>query len=95
MGMKEILERIKKLENKKPDPCMVTLIYRIDGKEIRKSMDIQEATQRVMEQASKVLFCGELTDNCIVGVEEEDGDGFLESLIDTEPIKNIDDIVEV
>ena len=94
MGMKDILDRIRKLEASRNTPERVTLIYLIAGEEKRRSMDMHEATRQVMEQAAALLFGGE-QGNRIIGVEGEEGDGFLESLIETEPIENIEDIVEV
>lgn len=94
MGMKDILDRIRKLEASRNTPGRVTLIYLIAGEEKRRSMDMHEATRQVMEQAAALLFGGEQGSR-IIGVEGEEGDGFLESLIETEPIENIEDIVEV
>lgn len=96
MGFQDIITRIKKLESQQKAPDMVTLIYMSDGTEKRRIMSLQDATMEIMEQSSKILF-GEVQDhfNRIIGVEYEDSDGFLEMLIDTEPIENLDDIVEV
>ena len=95
MGFKEILDRIKKLEERKEAPDKVTLIYRIGGEEKRKVMDIHDATRIVMDQASGVLFCGDMKDSRIIGIECDESDGFLEALIDTEPIEEIENVIEV
>ena len=95
MSMKEILNRIKKLEEQKNAPDMVTLVLLVDGKEERHAVKMHEATERIMEQSSKIFFGGECDENNrIIGVEYEESDGFLESLLDTEPVENIEEIVE-
>lgn len=94
MGLKEIQDRLKKLEARRESPEMVTLVYLIDGEEKRRSMGIHEATRQVMEQSTAALF-GDIPNDRIIGVECMESDGFLEALIDTEVIEDIDDIVEV
>ena len=89
---KEILRRLKKLEEHYNSPIFITVIYLVDGVEERKRMKMHEATELIMRQSDIAFFDGanyeaRMAHKRIIDVEYEDSDGFLEALIDIKPIE--------
>lgn len=83
MSLKEILSRIKKLEEQTTAEDMVVLICMEGGRECRRSLPMSEACMMALNQGTAHLFgSGELPKDRIIGVESGDDDGFIMALID-------------
>ena len=80
MAFKEILQRIKRLEERNNDDGIVVLICLENGREKRKSMSAYEAQMLVLKQSAAKTFGSDIQLE-IVGVESGDDDGFIESLL--------------
>lgn len=80
MAFKEILQRIKRLEERSNDDGTVVLICIENGKEKRKSMSAYEAQMLVLNQSAAKTFGSDIQLE-IVGVESGDDDGFIESML--------------
>lgn len=80
MAFKEILQRIKRLEEKNNDDEIVVLICLENGREKRKSMSAYEAQMLVLNQSAAKTFGSDIQLE-IVGVESGDDDGFIESML--------------
>ena len=80
MAFKEILQRIKRLEERSNDDGTVVLICIENGKEKRKSMSAYEAQMLVLNQSAAKTFGSDIQLE-IVGVEYGDDDGFIESML--------------
>lgn len=80
MAFKEILQRIKRLEEKNNDDGIVVLICLEKGREKRKSMSAYEAQMLVLKQSAAKTFGSDIQLE-IVGVESGDDDGFIESML--------------
>ncbi len=80
MAFKEILQRIKRLEEKNNDDGIVVLICLENGREKRKSMSAYEAQMLVLKQSAAKTFGSDIQLE-IVGVESGDDDGFIESML--------------
>ena len=95
MGFKDILNRIKKLEEGTSTTDTVTLICIEQGKECRKCVNTIEAANMVLQQETAKMFgTDNVLDYIITGVESGDEDGFIAALltsedIDPEEIKNM------
>ena len=95
VSLKEILNRIKKLEERTIEEDMVVLICMEGGKEYRKCVAVSQACMMALEQDAACLFgCGEVTQSRIIGVESGDDDGFIMAIlsgtgIDPEEVKKI------
>lgn len=82
-GYKEILNRLKKLEEHITAEDKVVLICLEDGKECRKSVGIHEACMMALKQDMARMFGGEDTSSYrIIGVESGDDDNFIGALIE-------------
>ena len=97
MSLKEILNRIKKLEDRATAEDMVTLICLEDGEERRKVLPSGEAAMMALRQGAAQMFKGGILDCKIVGVESGDDDGFIKALLSGEDIEpaEVRKIIEV
>ena len=83
MGIREILNRIKKLEERTVTEDRVTLICLENGKECRNNVGIHEACMMALKQDTVKLFgLSEEWPFKIIGVESGDDDGFIMGLLD-------------
>lgn len=82
MSLKEILNRIKKLEEQTTEEDKVVLICMENGREYRKCVPIHEAAMMALRQNTAYLFgVGEKEQDRIIGVESGDDDGFIMALL--------------
>ena len=93
MGLREIINRITKIENGLGSDEMVTLIVLENGVEYKRYVPIVDAAFMVLEQNTGF----KLEESRIIGVEEGDDDNFIGALLTSEPLdpKSWDEIVEV
>ena len=85
MAIKEILQRIKRLEERNNDDGIVVLICLENGREKRKRMSAYEAQMMVLEQEADRSFCIGVNFQCeIIGVESGDDDGFITAMLNGE-----------
>ena len=85
MGIKEIANRIKKLESMNHAPDMVELLVLEDGKERHVCMTAHDATVRALGQDVKYMFgTGERDENRILKVISGDDSGMINAIISCE-----------
>ena len=82
MGLREIVNRITKIETGLGSDEMVTLIVLENGIEYKRSVPIGEAMMMVLKQ-DMGAECGE---GRIIGVEEGDEDCFIQAILEGGPL---------